>query len=55
MAERKYGALIGPGERNPSQQQLDGERAWLAAIEEGFNDVRCKVSKPQKSADMRFA
>src|SRR5262249_9001135 len=32
VAQSECGMLVGPGERKPSQQQLDGQRARLAAV-----------------------
>ena len=53
--EAKRGALVGPVERYALQQQLDGQGARLAAVDNGLYDVRGEICKPQEPADMRFA
>src|SRR4051812_15705218 len=48
MSEPEGGALVGPGERNPSQQQLDRQGARLAAFDNGLDDVGRKIGKPEQ-------
>ena len=53
--EAKRGVLVGPVERYSLQQKLDGQRAGLAALDDGLNDVGGEICEPQEPADMRFA
>jgi len=47
MAESECGALVGPGERNPLQQQFDRQRAGLAVFGNGLDNVGRKIGRPQ--------
>ena len=53
--EAKRGVLVGPVERYALQQKLDGQRAGLAALDDGLYDVGGEICEPQEPADMRFA
>ena len=53
--QSERGALVGPVKRDASQQQLDGQGAWLAALDDGLHDVGGQISKPQKPADVGIA
>jgi len=55
MAESECGALVGPGERNPLQQQLDRQRARLAVFDNGLDNVGRKIGRPQKPVNMGVA
>ena len=48
-------ALVDPVKRYASQQQLDGQGARLAAIDNGLHDVGGQISKPQMPADVGIA
>jgi hypothetical protein len=46
-------ALIGPGERNTLQQQLDGNRAGLPAFSDGLDNLGRNIGQSQESTDVR--
>ena len=50
-------ALIGPAERERGQleQAAAGQRAWLAAIEDGAGDIGGEVGEPGKALGMAIA
>ena len=45
--EAKRGALVRPVERYALQQQLDGQGARLAALDDGLYDVGGEICEPQ--------
>ena len=53
--ESESGALVGPVERDTSQQQLDRQAASLAALDDGLHNVGSQIGEPQKPADMGIA
>src|SRR5262249_45397643 len=55
MLEPKLSPLIGPDERDTSQEQVDGEHPRLAAFSDGRDDIGSQVGGAQKAADMRVA
>ena len=55
MDEAEYSALLGPGERDPTKQQLDGERAGLAAFDDTLDDVGGQIGETQNPANVRVA
>ena len=55
MLESECGALVGPRERNPSEQELDGQRSGLTAFDDGLDNVGRKKGKAQEPSDMCIA
>jgi len=46
-------ALVGPGERNTLQQQLDGKRAGLPAFGNGLDNLGRNIGESQEPTDVR--
>jgi hypothetical protein len=46
-------ALVGPGERNTLQQQLDGKRAGLPAFGNGLDNLGRNIGESQKPTEVR--
>jgi hypothetical protein len=53
--ESEGGPLVGPVKGYASQQQLDGQGARLAALDDGLHNVGGQIGKPQKPADVGTA
>ena len=55
VADSEGSALVSPVERDAAQEQLDGQGARLAALNDGLHDVGGQISEPQKPADVGIA